>query len=95
LKDFDIDFFDVIKSVTTEIEVTPQSLLNGNHLMDLPLPEKTLVVLVKRGEKYFVPTGTTILQEKDMLLIITDDQEALLETIQNMGTQKVTINKEI
>ncbi len=95
LKDFDIDFPDEIKSVTTEIEVTPQSLMSGNHLMDLPLPEKTLVVLVKRDGKYFVPTGNTILQEKDKLLIITDDQDALIETIQNMGTQEVAISEEI
>jgi cell volume regulation protein A len=95
LKDFDIDFPDEIKSVTTEIEVTPQSLMSGNHLMDLPLPEKTLVVLVKRDGKYFVPTGNTILQERDKLLIITDDQEALIETIQNMGTQEVAISEEI
>ena len=95
LKDFDIDFSDEIKSVTTEIEVTPQSLMSGNHLMDLPLPEKTLVVLVKRDGKYFVPTGNTILQERDKLLIITDDQEALIETIQKMGTQEVAIAEEI
>jgi len=89
LKNFDIDFPDEIKSVTTELEVTPQSLAHGHHLMDLPLPDKTVVVLVKREGKYFVPTGTTNLQLKDKLLIITDDQEALIETIQKMGAQSV------
>jgi len=89
LKNFDIDFPDEIKSVTTEIEVTAHSLVNGNHLMDLPLPDKTVVVLVKRSGKYFVPTGTTILQEKDKLLIITDDKDALIETVQKMGTQSI------
>ena len=92
LKNFDIDFPDEIKSVTTEIEVTQSSLSKGKHLMDLPLPDKTVVVLVKRSGKYFVPTGTTILQEKDKLLIITDDKEALIDTVQKMGTQ--SINKE-
>ena len=89
LKNFDIDFPDEIKSVTTELEVTPQSLSHGHHLMDLPLPDKTLVVLVKREGRYFVPTGTTNLLLKDKLLIITDDQEALIETIQKMGAQSV------
>ena len=93
LKNFDIDFPDEIKSVTTEIEVTSQSLSKGHHLMDLPLPDKTLVVLVKRSGKYFVPTGTTVLQEKDKLLIITDDKEALIETVQKMGTQSIAKEK--
>lgn len=85
LIDFDVDFSDEIKSVTTEIELTEHLLSNGNHLMDLELPDQTLVVMVKRKDKFFVPTGKTVLKEKDKLLIITDNQEALLETYKNLG----------
>src|SRR5690606_2277730 len=74
LEEFDMEFSDEIKSVTTEITITPLSLRGGNHLMDLPLPDKTLAVLVKREGKYFVPKGKTVLQENDKVLIITDDQ---------------------
>ncbi|PKV66647.1 potassium/proton antiporter [Pontibacter ramchanderi] len=86
LKDFDIEFSDEIKSITTEINITEQMLINGNHLMDLPLPDKTLAVMVKRDEKYFVPKGKTVLQEDDKLLIITDDLEALMQNMQNLGS---------
>lgn len=85
LKEFDMEFSDEIKSVTTEISVTAQALDKGNYLMDMPLPDKTLVVMVKRNNKFFVPTGKTILLENDKLLIITDDHEALMETFTNMG----------
>ncbi|MDI1322278.1 MAG: potassium/proton antiporter [Algoriphagus sp.] len=86
MKDFDIQFSDDIKSITTEITINANSLKSGNHLMDLPIPENTLVVLVKRDGKYFIPTGKTILHENDKLLIITDNQEALAKTIQNLET---------
>lgn len=85
LRDFDIDLSNDIKSVTTEIEISPEILKKGNKLMDLPFPSNTLVVLVKRGENYFVPTGKTILREKDIILIITDNHEALLETYDKLG----------
>lgn len=85
LRDFDIDFSNDIKSVTTEIEITPSILSKGNLLMNLSLPDNTLVVMVKRDEKYFVPTGKTTLHEKDKILIITDDHEALIETYKNLG----------
>src|SRR5690606_19045825 len=85
LKEFDMDFSDDIKSVTTEITITSQALRNGNHLMEMPLPDNTLAVLVKRDGKYFVPKGKTVLQEDDKVLIITDDQEALQETLRNMN----------
>lgn len=85
LEDFDVEFSDDIKSVTSEIKVTASALSNGNHLMDLKLPEKTIVVMVKRDGKYFVPNGKTTLNEGDMLLVITDDYTALRETYQRLG----------
>ncbi len=33
-----------------EIEVADNLLANGNRLMDLSLPDNTLVVMVKRGK---------------------------------------------
>lgn len=87
LKDFDIDFSNDIKSITTEIEVTPNMLRKGNQIIDLSFPDKTLIVLVMREDKYFVPTGKTTLKEKDKILIITDNHEALLETYKNLGVE--------
>lgn len=87
LRDFDVDFSNDIKSVTTEIEITAKILSNGNQLMNLSLPDNTVVLMVKREEKYFVPTGKTTLKEKDKILIITDNQEALLETYKNLGVE--------
>lgn len=85
LENFDVEFSDEIKSVTSEIRVTEHALLDGNHLMDLRLPEKTIVVMVKRDGKYFVPNGKTGLYAGDMLLVITDDYTALRETYQRLG----------
>lgn len=89
LRDFDIDFSDDIKSIASEIEINASILKKGNNLMDLPLPENTLAVMVKRDNKYFVPTGKTTLEEKDVLLIITDNHKALLETYEKLGINTV------
>lgn len=79
LKNFDIDISNDIKTVIREIELTKHSLINGNRLIDIKLPENSLIVMIKRNEKYFVPTGKTILKEKDKLLIMTDTQESLVD----------------
>ncbi len=86
---FDVDFSNDIKSVTTEIEITQKILEKGNKLMELPLPDNTLVVMVNRDDNYFVPTGQTILQEKDKILIITDNHEALIDTYKNLGVENI------
>lgn len=85
LKNFDVEFSDEIKSITSELKVTSVALEKGNHLMDLRLPEKTIVVMVKRDALFFVPNGKTQLMENDRLLVITDDYQALSETYERLG----------
>jgi len=89
LVDFDIDLSSDIKSVTCEIEITPGVLKNGSLLMNLPFPDNTLVVMVKREDKYFVPTGKTVLNEKDKLLIITDNHEDLVRIVDTFKTGEI------
>jgi potassium/hydrogen antiporter len=93
LEEFELEFSDDIKSVTTEITVNAQALSGGNRLMDLPLPERTLAVMVKRNSKYFVPTGITVLLENDQLLVISDDEAALMQTYRNMGIENVSYQR--
>lgn len=87
VKNFDIDFSNDIKSITSELVITDTILKKGNQLMNLPFPENTIAVLVNRDEHFFVPTGTTILQERDKVLIITDNHDALMETYKNLGIE--------
>ena len=90
MKDFDIEFSDDIQSHTTEITVTRKALGKGGRLMDLALPEHMLAVMVKRGPRYFVPSGDTVLKENDKILLLTDDEEALKRTVVEHGMIDVT-----
>ena len=85
IENFDIDFPEEIKSATSEIEITKSMITHGQCLMDLQMPEKTLAIMVKRGDSYFVPTGKTTLRVGDRLMVITDNQEALAETLQTLA----------
>ena len=76
-QDFDIDFPEEIKSAITEATVTEKMLTLGSRMMDFRLPEKTLVIMVKRGDHYFVPTGKTHLHIGDRLMLISDNQAEL------------------
>ena len=80
LNEFDVEFSDEIKSAMCEIIVKKQMLQNGNRIMDINIPDHTLVAMVKRNNAYFIPKGNTKLFENDIILIITDDESALKET---------------
>ena len=89
-RNFDIDLPEEIKSVATEITVTDNLLQHGNRLMDMGFPQNTLVIMVRRQNSYFVPTGTSLLQSGDQLLVITDNQETLNQTYQQIEERSRT-----
>ena len=45
---------------------------NGNTPRELKIPPRTLIVMVRRGEDFFIPTGSSELQVGDQLLVISD-----------------------
>lgn len=77
LEHFDIDLPEEIQSSAREAEVTEQMLANGNTPREIDIPPHTLIVMVRRGEDFFIPTGSSQLAVGDQLLVISDqDAEA-------------------
>ncbi len=72
LEYFDMDLPDEIQSSAREVEVTERILAKGNTLRDISIPPRTLVIMVRRGEDFFVPTGASTLELGDQLLVISD-----------------------
>ena len=72
LEHFDMDLPDEIQSTAREVEVTESILAKGNTLRELTIPPHTLVVMVRRNEDFFIPTGSSELQLGDQLLVISD-----------------------
>ncbi len=79
LQHFDVAFSEDVKSIMTEVNVCENCLLSGNHVMDLPIPDSCLIVMIKRGNKYILPKGNTPLQVDDKLLVLSDDEENIHE----------------
>ena len=86
LKEFDVEFSDDIKSAMSEMQVTAKMIEHGDRLMDITIPDHTLVAMVKRNHKYFIPRGNTHLSVGDKILIITDNEEAMKE-VKNIWTE--------
>lgn len=90
---FGIELPEEIKSAMSEIDITPAVLVHGNKLMELTLPDHTLAVMVKREGRYFIPKGNTVLKENDKLLMISDNDEALLQAYESLGITDYTLKK--
>lgn len=81
---FDIDLPEEILNQAVEIEVTDHMASEeGTKLMDISLPVGSLVMLIRRADKYLVPKGHTMVYKGDFLLVITEDRSAIVQAEQH------------
>ena len=85
---FKITLPDHIRSEFSEVEVNESMLGAGETLKDIKLPGNTLVVMVCRGDQYFVPKGYTKLHLHDKLLVVSDNNEELKQKAKDLGVKK-------
>lgn len=85
---FKITVPDHIRSEFSEVEVNELMIASGDTLKDIRLPGNTLVVMVCRGEDYFVPKGYTQLHIGDKLLVVSDNNEELKKKAKDLGIKK-------
>ena len=96
LEHFDMDLPDEIQSSAREVEVTQRMLEKGNTLREIQIPPKTLIIMVRRGEDFFVPTGASELAVGDQLLVIRDkDAEATYKQMTDAAEEEAVWRAEM
>lgn len=70
--EFGIELPEEIDSQLMDQTLTADMLENGNRLMDMNIPKGTLVMIIKRGDRFIVPNGQLELQVGDKLLYISE-----------------------
>lgn len=71
--DFGVELSEELPTSLTIKTVDEQHLREGDKLRDLHLPAGTLVMLIRRKQRYIVPNGNCKLHVGDELLVIKDE----------------------
>lgn len=61
---------DRFKDYLIEIEIPPDSALVDKRILDLTLPEGTLIVLIRRQAQIIIPQGRSTIMPHDQLLVL-------------------------
>ena len=67
--------FAPLEGVDTELVdliVPYNSSIAGKSIIELDLPQDSLIVLISRNEEFIVPSGGTVLQESDTVLVLVN-----------------------
>lgn len=65
------------KTVMQEIEINSDAFAAGKKIVDLGFPKTAIIAMIKRGDKYITPNGSTVIEEKDVLIVLSDTQEGI------------------
>lgn len=61
-----------LKSELKELLIPCNSNLAGKAIVELGLPDDFLIILIARGNDFVSPSGRTVLQGGDTLLVLSD-----------------------
>lgn len=61
-----------LRNELIEITIAEDSPAVNRQIVNLGLPESSLIVLITRGEEILVPNGNTIIEQGDKLLLLAD-----------------------
>jgi cell volume regulation protein A len=81
----DLELADTIKSEFVEIQLSSDSNAIGKPIVQLGFPKTALISLIKRDGKFITPSGSTILNEGDRLLIISETKSSLKLVYEVLG----------
>ncbi|CAL65791.1 potassium/proton antiporter [Christiangramia forsetii] len=70
---------DESKSHLQEIDIPQQSIAIGKRIVDLKIPAGAIIAMITRNNNFITPKGDTVVEENDILLILTEDRSNFLE----------------
>ena len=63
-----------LKGELKELPVPPGSAMIGKAIFELGLPDEFLIILIARDNDFMMPSGGTVLQGNDTLLVLSDKE---------------------
>jgi potassium/hydrogen antiporter len=81
----DIALSEDFKSEFFELDIHAESPAAGKKVLELAFPKKSLIVMIKRKEKYLTPNGSTVVEPGDTLLILAEDPDAIEAIREKVG----------
>ncbi len=65
------------KTEMKEFEILPDSFASNKKIVDLRFPKNAIIAMIKRDDKYLTPTGSTILEANDILIVLSENEQGI------------------
>lgn len=75
ISEIDKLILDLPKSSLQEFEILPDFLAVNKRIIDLNFPKSAFIIMIIRNGEYIRPSGSTVIEAKDNLMVLADNQE--------------------
>jgi len=75
-------------SFAREIIIPEDNFAIGKQVSELNFPQDGIIAMISRNDQFITPKGTTVIQPKDMLIVLYEKDKALDEVYQRLGMNR-------
>ncbi|RAJ12499.1 potassium/proton antiporter [Arenibacter echinorum] len=80
----DLLFSENPKTIMREIAVGADCYAANKKIVDLGFPKNAIIAMIKRGDKYITPNGSTEIESDDTLIVLADQQRIIDEVYKTL-----------
>ena len=95
---FEILMSEEAKNMIREITIPSSSIAVNTRIVDLKFPKSAIIAMIKRGNQYITPHGSTVLKAGDKLVVLSDNTDSIREMLScidpNHGQAQVETSEE-
>ncbi len=79
------------KTEMREIGIGNANKAVGKMIVDLEFPERAIIAMIKRDEKYITPNGSTVIKGGDVLIVLSDSKEGMKNVYKNLNVKEYAV----
>ena len=79
------------KTEMREIGIGETNKTVGKRIVDLEFPRSAIIAMIKRDEKYITPDGSTVIEEGDVLIVLSDSKENMKDVYKALRVRSYAV----
>ncbi|WP_158858430.1 potassium/proton antiporter [Lunatibacter salilacus] len=77
------------RTIMKEIKINPENPIIGTRIVDLNFPKTAIIAMIQQGDKFITPSGSTVIEENEILIVLSDNQQGLAKVYECLHVDPV------
>jgi cell volume regulation protein A len=80
----DLLFLENPKTIMREIAIGTDCYAANKKIVELGFPKNAIIAMIKRGNQFITPSGSTKIESDDILIVLADQQKIIDEVYKTL-----------